>query len=138
MIRFVMSIVAGLAIFASGSALAGPGEQTCARGVGMSVCCVHHTKACGAYTACCEKGNAGFFTASHCAKCAARTAAACDSSAKAKKGSACASRGAACAGMTACSRDGETGNAAFFTSTRACASHRSAAAPACCSGDAKK
>ena len=126
-----------LALLAASGAVAAPKQAVvnagCSGGIGTTVCCkafvAHHCD----YVSCCEKGNAMFFSSTHCHQCdenvAEKAVLACATKSAAAGGSAAAS---ACApGEASC----ETGNRMFFTAT--CAPAKAAKGD-CCGAKAAK
>jgi hypothetical protein len=99
-------------------------EKVCALGKGRAVCCKAYVADHCVYVACCEVGNAGFFSKTHCAACEKNAAKASPSGAAATGCGAGAPQG-----YVACC---EVGNAGFFKG-KACGACAAAKSASCCS-----
>jgi hypothetical protein len=107
----------------------------CSGGIGQPVCCkAFVANHCG-YVSCCEKGNAAFYSATHCGRC--------DEHASEKAAVACAAKPAASAaagaahGCATVSTSCEVGNRMFFSGA-ACTTAAKAAKGDCCGAKAAK
>jgi hypothetical protein len=141
MLRLVSLSLAALALglMSAVGAAAAPGEkgEMCVAGHGKAVCCKASVADHCGYVSCCEKGNAGFFTARHCGTCDQHKASAHKTAAhKAHKPAVATAEAKGCgagAGVASC----EVGNRGFFSNTACgtCTTKAHAAKASCCAGE---
>jgi hypothetical protein len=135
---FALALLAASSVAAAPKA--GPVNEGCSGGIGRPVCCKAFVADHCGYTSCCEKGNAAFFSSTHCGKCeehAAEKAMACSAKASSAKSSTTKTAAAgACAAQTCAPGDAscEVGNRMFFTGA-ACSASKKAAKSACCASE---